>query len=59
MKKLKKYKVICKLDSYAVFNCKAESKTEADQLANDADRKGELFFGDQEMSIVEITEVKK
>jgi hypothetical protein len=58
MKKLKKYKVVCRLDSYAMFECEAPDKKTAKAKAERADRKGELFFGDEAMSVIEVTEVK-
>jgi len=57
--KLKNYTVICKLDSFGFYHCRAASKKQAEEMATAADRGGEIFFGEQEFSVVEVQEQGK
>ena len=51
--KLKKYRVTCMVSNYGTFECLAASKFDATVQAYAADRKGDIFYGDAEMEVVE------
>ena len=56
--KLKKYRVVCRLESFGYAYVTAKNKKEATQMAYDVDHMGEVDFGDSEMTVIEVREEK-
>lgn len=53
MKNLKKYRVTCMVSNYGTFECEAASKEDATAQAYAADRRGDIFYGDSAMEVIE------
>jgi len=54
MKKLKKYNVIVMLSSFGQIQVEAEDKAAAEKAAYEADRNGQIDYGEQEIDHVEV-----
>ena len=53
-KKIKTYTVICRVSSYGQIDIQATSPAEAMEKATAADKRGEIFYGDEAMETVDV-----